>query len=150
MEQYLNRGIKEIITEFPQIEGLLEEYDIGCGPCMVGTCLLRDIVGIHYLLPDQEQELMARIAQIIYPGEDIQIPEVKRASTSKQEISLSPPMVTLVDEHKLIKRMVALIPNVIQVLDAENDFSLVLETIEFIRFYACASAYRIFYVLSLW
>ena len=56
METYLNKGIKEVITEFPSIEGILEDYEIGCGPCMVGTCLLKDIVEIHQLPPEQEQD----------------------------------------------------------------------------------------------
>ena len=38
MEAYLNKGIKEIIDQFPEIEDILNEYDIGCGPCSV-TCL---------------------------------------------------------------------------------------------------------------
>ena len=44
MEAYLNKGIKEIIDQFPEIEDILNEYDIGCGPCSVGTCLFKDIV----------------------------------------------------------------------------------------------------------
>ncbi len=58
METYLNKGIKEIITEFPAIEGILDEYDIGCGPRNVGICLLKDIVQIHRLSPEKERELM--------------------------------------------------------------------------------------------
>ncbi|MHA1576454.1 MAG: hemerythrin domain-containing protein, partial [Candidatus Thorarchaeota archaeon] len=136
MEQYLNQGIKEIISEFPQIEKVLEEYDIGCGPCMVGTCLLKDIVEIHNLQANQEQELMSRITKIIYPEKDIQIPKIERTLAGKQQISYSPPMITLVDEHKLIKRMLVLIPHIIQVLETENDFPLILETLDFIRLYA--------------
>ncbi len=78
MNEYLNRGIKEIITEFPEIEGILNDYEIGCGPCSVGTCLLKDIVTIHRLAGDQEQELMARIAKAIHPDKDIKIPEIEK------------------------------------------------------------------------
>lgn len=67
MEVYLNRGIKEVIDEFPGLEPILDEYGIGCGPCSVGTCLFKDIVEIHNLQPDQEQELMARVAKVITP-----------------------------------------------------------------------------------
>ena len=49
MEAYLNKGIKEIIEEFPRVEDVLKEYAIGCGPCNVGICLLKDIVAIHRL-----------------------------------------------------------------------------------------------------
>ncbi len=31
MEEYLNQEIKEIITKFPEIEGILDEFEIGCG-----------------------------------------------------------------------------------------------------------------------
>ncbi len=49
MEVYLSRGIKEIITEFPEIEQILDEYSIGCGTCGEGLCQLKDILDIHYL-----------------------------------------------------------------------------------------------------
>lgn len=52
MDEYLNEGIKEIITEFPKVESILNDYDIGCGPCNVGICLLKDIVTIHRLSAD--------------------------------------------------------------------------------------------------
>ena len=47
--KYLNKEIKDIIDAFPDFESILEKYDIGCGPCSVGTCLLKDIVEIHRL-----------------------------------------------------------------------------------------------------
>ena len=53
MEAYLNKGIKEVIDEFPEVEKILDEYGIGCGPCSVGTCLLKDIVEIHDLPSDK-------------------------------------------------------------------------------------------------
>jgi hypothetical protein len=31
MEEYVNKGIKEIIDEFPEVEDILNDYDIGCG-----------------------------------------------------------------------------------------------------------------------
>ena len=31
----MNKGIKEIIDQFPELEDILNEYDIGCGPCGV-------------------------------------------------------------------------------------------------------------------
>ncbi len=37
MEEYMNRGIKDVITEHPELEAILDDYDIGCGSCMVGT-----------------------------------------------------------------------------------------------------------------
>ena len=85
MEAYLNKGIKEIIDQFPEIENILNEYDIGCAPCSVGTCLLMDIVEIHHLPADKEQEMMARIAKIIYPDKEIKLPEIKRKTKTKPD-----------------------------------------------------------------
>ncbi len=44
MEEYLNKSIKEIINQFPEVGDSLNEYNIGCAPCSVGSCLLKDIV----------------------------------------------------------------------------------------------------------
>jgi hemerythrin-like domain-containing protein len=139
MEEYLNSSIKEVITEFPEVGKILDEYGIGCGPCNVGTCLLKDIVEIHGLPADQEQEMMARIAKSIYPDKVVKIPQIKRrAETKPKEIKYSPPMKALVDEHVLIKRWVALIPNVVRNLDLESEEGrqLILDGVDFIRSYA--------------
>jgi hemerythrin-like domain-containing protein len=137
MEAYLNKGIKEVIDQFPEIENILNEYDIGCAPCSVGTCLLKDIVEIHYLPADKEQQMMARIAKTIYPGKEIKIPEIKR-KPKLQGIKYSPPMKILVDEHVHIKKMAALIPEIVTHLDADSDEGrqLITDTVDFIRFYA--------------
>jgi hypothetical protein len=105
MEAYSNKGIKQIINQFPEVENILEEYGIGCAPCSVGTCLLKDIVEIHYLDADQEQKLMTRITNIIYPGKVIKLHQIKRKNNAEpNEISYSPPVKKLVEEHVLIKR----------------------------------------------
>lgn len=139
MEAYLNQGIKEIIDQYPAVEKILDEYGIGCGPCSVGLCLLKDIVEIHRLPPDQEQELMVRIAKTIDPEADIEIPEAKAALVNEPaEIKYSPPMKKLVDEHVLIKRWIALIPKVVEHLDVETESGrqLILDGIDMIRTYA--------------
>ncbi len=139
MEEYLNKGIKEVIDQFPEVENILDEYDIGCAPCTVGTCLLKDIVEIHSLPADQEQELMARIAKAIHPDRDVKIPRIKKKrEAEKKEIDYSLPMRKLVDEHVLIKRLIALLPAVAKNLDVDSQEGrqLILDTIDFIRFYA--------------
>lgn len=139
MEEYLNKGIKGIISEFPEVADILNEYNIGCAPCSVGTCLLKDIVQIHNLSPEVEQQLMARIAKVIYPDRVIKIAPIKRKSkTGPKEIRYSPPMKKLVDEHVLIKKLLALIPKLIENLDidSEEGRKLVLDSIDFIRSYA--------------
>ncbi len=139
MKEYLNKGIKEVVKQFPRIADILDEYQIGCGPCSVGTCLLKDIVNIHNLSPEDEQSLMAKIAEVIYPGPPVKIPEpARRQGSGSREIKYSPPMKKLVDEHVLIKKLVALIPKLIEYLDLESDQGrqLILDSIDFIRSYA--------------
>ena len=139
MNEYLNRGIKEIITEFPEIEGILNDYEIGCGPCSVGTCLLKDIVTIHSLTEDQEQELMVRIANAINLDKDIKIPQIEKRTEVKPKLfRYAPPIKKLVDEHVLIKRWIALIPAVVDYCDVktEEGRQLVLDGVDLIRSYA--------------
>jgi hemerythrin-like domain-containing protein len=139
MEKYLNMGIKDVIDAFPVIESILEEYDIGCGPCSVGTCLLKDIVEIHRLPPEKEQELSARIEKAIFPDRNIQVQAMAQTTVSKERrINFSPPMKMLVDEHVLIKRWLSLIPYVVATLDvnSETGQQLVLEGVDMIRSYA--------------
>src|SRR3989338_2171886 len=98
IEEYLNKGIKEIILKFPRVAEILNEYNIGCVPCSVGTCLLKDIVEIHNLSAEDEQALMAGIAKVIYPDREVKIPQIKRKPGAKPEkIKYSPPMKKLVD-----------------------------------------------------
>jgi len=67
MNDYLNRGVKEIIDAYPEVADILNEYSIGCGACEVGTCLFKDIVSLHPISEDQEAELMQRVAAVIKP-----------------------------------------------------------------------------------
>ena len=138
VEVYLNKGIKEIITEFPEVEQILDEYDVGCGACGEGLCLLREIVEIHDLDDDLEAELMTRISRVIYPEKEVMFPKRKRRSQGRKEIKYSPPMKKMVDEHVLIKRWLALIPKVIENLDLETEGGLenINKGIDFIRNYA--------------
>jgi hypothetical protein len=67
VEKYRSKGIKDIIAEFPGIEKILEAYGIGCGPCTIGICQLKDILEIHKLPREAEEVLMRRIKAGIYP-----------------------------------------------------------------------------------
>jgi len=143
MEKYLNQGIKDVIETFPALESILEEYDIGCGPCNVGTCLLKDIVEIHRLPPEKEQELMIRIEKTIYPDREPQVQspapsETAPAVPNERTISYSPPMKMLVDEHVLIKRWLARIPDVgvLLLAEPEKGRQLVRAGVDMIRSYA--------------
>ena len=139
MEKYLRTPIKEIIGEYPPIGALLEEYGIGCVPCSVGTCLLADIVEIHNLSPEDEGTLMARIAGIVAPGQVVALPEPRNLRPeATRKFSYSPPMTALVEEHRQIKRFLALLPAVLDRFDArsEADRDLVRGGLDFIRSYA--------------
>ena len=139
MKQYLNRGIKEIIQEFPETGRILDTFNIGCTACSVGTCLLKDIVEVHNLPYEEEHALMLQISRVIYPGVEVEVPRIERkAPVGDGKITYSPPMRTLVDEHTVIKRLLALIPRILEDLDVtrEHDRQVVLEVVDFIRSYA--------------
>lgn len=120
MEKQLNRGIKDVITQHPEVGRILDEYNVGCTSCGVGTCLLKDVVGIHNLNPETERELMYQIEKAIYPDREVVKPESDPAKLQKTvEVKYSPPVRLLVDEHVVIKRWLALIPKVVAVLDTQ-------------------------------
>ncbi|MBM4346548.1 MAG: hypothetical protein FJ107_00270 [Deltaproteobacteria bacterium] len=139
MEQYLNTPVKEVITKFPNIGKILEEYEIGCVPCTVGSCLLKDVVELHNLPDEEEKEMMGRISQEIYPGQEFEIPRTEgKGKVRSKELTYSPPMKRLVDEHVLIKKWVALIPQVLETFDvhSEENRLFIIEGVNFIRSYA--------------
>ena len=156
METHLNAAIKDVISEFPEVGTILAEYYVGCVTCQVGTCLLKDVVAIHGLSPEAEQTLMARIAEAVAPGakpagvatqnvrpagvEKAGVDEARneKARVETKEFKYSTPLRQLVDEHVLIKRFVALIPRLLEVMDvsAAEDRELVLGGVDFIRSYA--------------
>ncbi len=139
MHKVLNREIKELINTYPEVGRVLEEYGIGCVPCSVGSCLLKDVVGIHNLDPQKEATLMYKIEKAIYPDRKISEPKVdlSKKSTPKK-ISYSPPVKKLVDEHVLIKRLIAMIPTIVDYVMSSItvDKDLILRCVDFIRTYA--------------
>ena len=152
METYLSSAIKDVITDFPEVGTILAEYEVGCVTCQVGTCLLGDVVGIHGLFPDAERELMARIADAVASGAK-GVPAAAGAAAKaapsgpayatpagagQKQFKYSPPIKQLVDEHTLIKRLVALLPRLAGVVDmgAAEDRELLLSAVDFIRSYA--------------
>ncbi len=139
MEQFLQSPIKELIGRFPALGTILEDYAIGCVPCSVGTCLLRDIVEIHNLSPGDEEELMGRIAAVVAPGQAVAVPRSGRdRAAGPGKVSYSPPMKRLVEEHRRILRFVALIPALTAGLDVESaeGRGRILDAVDFIRSYA--------------
>ncbi len=141
METYLNQGIKDVIGQFPVVGDILGEYDIGCVPCAVGSCLLKDIISIHGLSQDDERSLMARISGVIYPDQapaaPIPVTETKPRPAAETP-GCSPPMQKLVNEHVLIMRLIALIPRITENLDVQSKEGrqLIMEGVDFIRTFA--------------
>jgi len=139
MESYRNKGIKEIIEEYPKVEEILDQYGIGCGPCTVGICLLKDILDIHKMSSEKEQELMARIEAEIYPerkiGAAATVGSVERVYSSHV---FSAPMQVLVNEHLVIKRWLAVIPSVLENIDltTAEGVQIIIDGIDLIRTYA--------------
>ena len=72
MKQYLQTGIKQVLSEYPELAPVLAEYDINCYKCN-GNCLFKDIFEEHNLSMKQEMELKNKISMII--------PENSRANT---------------------------------------------------------------------
>ncbi|MDP2983338.1 MAG: hemerythrin domain-containing protein [Candidatus Latescibacter sp.] len=138
MDKYLHKGIKEVMTEFPEIEHILNEFNIGCASCSVGSCLLKDIVEIHNLAPDEERLLMHAMGGVIYPGKDVVLPGIVGKPRTAVKAAYSPPMKKLVDEHIVIKRFLALLPAIIDNLDitSTEGKKLILDCVNFIRSYA--------------
>jgi hemerythrin-like domain-containing protein len=141
MDKYLNTGVKEVIREFPTVGEILREYGIGCVPCTAGSCLLKDVVEIHHLAPDAKAAMLARVAGVIYPDRAVDIPApAAQPAKEARQISYSPPMQKLVNEHAVIKRWLTLVPQIVARLDQEwDEFQPVLrQGVEFIRNYADA------------
>jgi hemerythrin-like domain-containing protein len=139
VESNLNTNIKDLINSYPSIQDALDKYDIGCAPCSLGTCKLKDVVGIHNMTAENEKELITTIFDIIYPDEKFDIPRLGQDKKSSGTTAvLSPPLRMLVEEHKLIKRVLALIPEIIKVLDLrhEEHKQIVRDVAGFIRNYA--------------
>lgn len=60
MQEFMNVNIKDIIEQYPKTGEILQEHNIACVSCNVGTCLLRDILEIHNLSQDEEREVLTR------------------------------------------------------------------------------------------
>lgn len=56
-----NKPINEVLEAHPRIGEILENVDIGCVTCGVGICLLKDVVSIHALGDETEQQIEKEI-----------------------------------------------------------------------------------------
>ncbi len=139
MDRYLEQNIKDIILKYPAVGDILNEYKIGCTACAAGTCRLKDIVEIHNLPGEEEEKLMGRIALAISPKGGLKVPKSSRkAAAPSGGLKYSPPLKRLVDEHVLIKRLLALIPRFVASVDLRTveGAELARGGLKFIRAYA--------------
>ncbi len=136
-EDFLHWKIKDLIEKHREVGEILQSYGIGCVECQIGSCLLKDIVEIHNLTPQVERELIRRIAEVLYPGEEIDIPLTRR-KVKKERKELSPPLKKLVQEHVWIKKWVEIIPDLLKKVDllSEEGKELLRRGMEFVREYA--------------
>jgi len=139
MEKYLNMEIKKVITEFPRVGAILNEYGIGCVTCSIGTCLMKDIIGIHNVPKNIEAQMMKKLEAALN-NQDLP-DEMHSPGTSIQalkDITYSAPIQRLVDEHKLIKEFLALVPELCEIVqkDLQGSRQIILQSVEFIRQYA--------------
>ena len=54
-------AIQDVLKEHPPVGEILAKHDIGCVTCRVGICLLKDVVSIHGLPPDDEAAIEKEI-----------------------------------------------------------------------------------------
>jgi hemerythrin-like domain-containing protein len=143
---HLDRSVQDVIAEFPGVQAVLSDYGIGCATCAVGTCLLREVIEVHGLSVELENEAMRKIAAVIFPGAVVEIPRLVRkvaAAAGARQAGFSPPVRTLVDEHLVIKRLLALAPWIGGELSRRSDAGRLAagrtaarQAVEFIRSYA--------------
>ena len=65
------KNIKEAIQGHPLIGEILNRYEIGCTKCTVGTCLLQDVVSVHFLGSETEARIEQEINQYLRDREDV-------------------------------------------------------------------------------
>ena len=54
-------AIQDVMQTYPKIGDILARYEIGCVTCKVGICLLKDVVSIHGLTPEDEAKIEREI-----------------------------------------------------------------------------------------
>ncbi len=137
MTELLDTNIKEIIRRHAEVAEVLEAHGIACVTCGVGTCLLKDIIEIHALADDAVRSVLTGVAQVVFPGQDVEIPRLE-AKPPAQPASLSPPIKRLMDEHANIKRLIGLAPYLTDRLrdEPEAGRQLIRDAVEFIGSYA--------------
>ena len=121
------QAIQDVLKKHPAIGAILERHDIGCVSCAVGVCLLGDVVSIHALGDEAEAAIEAEIKAYL--------------SGAVQQAAPSGPLdvtAVMVEEHRLILRMVALVERNAAAVEQGSftDWRFFLDAVDFIRHYA--------------
>ena len=58
-------AIQDAMNRYPEIGAILDRYEIGCVTCKVGICLLKDVVSIHGLSPENEAAIEKEIGDYL-------------------------------------------------------------------------------------
>jgi hypothetical protein len=56
-----DKDILSVIQNHPKIGEILDRHEIGCIKCSVGTCLLKDVVSVHFLGEEAEKQIEQEI-----------------------------------------------------------------------------------------
>ncbi|MFC1523913.1 hypothetical protein ACFL6N_03900 [Thermodesulfobacteriota bacterium] len=56
-----NQQIIDVIRDHQKIGEILDRHEIGCVKCSIGTCLLQDVVRVHFLGDDVETRIEKEI-----------------------------------------------------------------------------------------
>lgn len=138
MKKHLDRNIKDIIAEFPAAGAALQARGIACVSCGAGTCRLRDIVDMHNLAPEEETALMRALALAIDPSGGLRVPAPAPRARPAAGPKYSPPLRRLVEEHSLIKRVLAALPAFLAGADLASPAAAdrARDVLRFIRSYA--------------
>lgn len=66
-----SKNIKEAIQAHPRIGEILDRFEIGCTKCTVGTCLLQDVVSVHFLGAEAEGRIEQEINAYLQEQEPV-------------------------------------------------------------------------------
>jgi hemerythrin-like domain-containing protein len=146
MDDYMQTGVKPLIEAYPEVGQVLERYGIACVQCTAGTCKLEEVLQLHALPPQDGAELMRQIARIVdptgttLPAGEVPQPQAPTPAEPPRPVQLtySPPVQRLVDEHVWILRLLARIPDVVDEINTADviDGDLLRAMVDFIRGYA--------------
>ena len=70
-----SKNIKEAIQAHPRIGEILDRFEIGCTKCTVGTCLLQDVVSVHFIGAEAEGRIEQEINAYLQEQESVSATE---------------------------------------------------------------------------